>query len=368
MRWRALALVFCVVLTGCAGANFDPVPSPSDGTVSTTAGTPPTDADSVETDGDDAGDSNQKRTDGTSGGGIVADRENPWGESTLTVAIDNEADKSRDFTDELRTALDYWEANSEEYAGYALEYEVVPNAENPDIVVNFVEKVESCPRVENAAGCAPYVTKPSHVSRPMEIDIGSTFSDESIVLVLKHEFGHTLGLNHSSAPQSIMADSATLKTAPQTDAADRPLPWADAEFTVYLGPTPDRDREAVRSQVERALGYFADGADGTVPSNLTFSFVRDRSAADVIIQFPDDLPCQSGASGSCGGVRGIDPDRDGSLEEYDRLLVSMSGIDTEAVGWYVGYWLGYGMGLDESELPPPLRDASYDDRRSRWWA
>ncbi|WP_433626801.1 matrixin family metalloprotease [Halomicrococcus sp. NG-SE-24] len=349
MKWRALVLVALVVLAGCSQVQIDAETTPS-----TTPDTTTHDATTTAAD-EESRQSSAART--------VADRENPWGESTLTVAVENTGAPSRDFTQELQRALGYWENHSEQYAGYPIDYELAPNAENPDLVVRFVEQVESCPRIENAAGCAPYVTEPGHVDRPMHVEVDASFSSNSTVLVLKHELGHTLGLNHSAAPQSIMNHSAALATRQRVDADERALPWADAGFTVYLAPTPDRDRSVVRRQVTNALEYYGRGADGTVPSNLTFEFTRGRSTADVVVRFPDDLPCQSTAS--CGRVSGVDPDRDGKMEEYERLVISIGDVDTEAVGWHVGYWFGYGMGLDDSELPPPLRDD--DQRKSDWW-
>jgi len=347
MRWRSLVLVVLVVLAGCSGIQFDD--DWTDGGTTTV---------------DPAGTS---QTADREARGESVDRDNPWGESTLTVAVENAGAPSRNFTAALQTALGYWERNSEQYAGYPIEYELDPDAENPDLVVRFVDEVDSCPNVEHAAGCAPYVTDPAEVDRPMNVDVDASFGNESTALVLKHELGHTLGLDHDSAPQSIMTGEAMLATAPRRDATERPLPWADSELTVYLGPTPDRDRAAVHEQVSHALAYYADGAAGTVPSNVTFEFTRFRSEADVVVRFPDDLQCTAGTGGSCGSVRGVDPDRDDALEEYQRLNVSIAGVDTEAVGWYVGYWLGYGMGLDEEELAPPLQDDSYRNRRSDWW-
>ena len=104
MQWRALALVALVVLAGCSGWQPDPETA-----TTTTSATP----DATTTVGD--GETRRSSTAGT-----VADRENPWGESTLTVAIENTGAPSRDFTRELRQALGYWENHSEQYAGYPI--------------------------------------------------------------------------------------------------------------------------------------------------------------------------------------------------------------------------------------------------------
>ncbi|UPV76008.1 matrixin family metalloprotease [Halorussus limi] len=295
-------------------------------------------------------------------------RPNPWGEGELTVAINNTANESRNFRPLVSDALDFWSNNSTRFAGFSIDYELEPNASNPDVVVKFVDAIESCANVSEPAGCAPYVTRGGQVSRPISIEVVGSYSNASTRLILKHELGHTLGLNHSAGPQSVMAPTSQLRTLPRPNATERRLPWADADFTVYLDANRTDDAEATREQVRHALDYYAEGANGTVPENVSFAFTQNRSAADVVVEFTENLPCRTGDSGSCGRVRGNDPDGDGALERYDHLRVTLSDIDTEAVGWHVGYWLGYGFGFEEdADWPAPFRNATYEDRRNAWW-
>lgn len=76
-------------------------------------------------------------------------------------------------------------------------------------------------------------------------------------------------------------------------------------------------------------------------------------------------PCGDGDAGSCGLVYGSDPDGDRALEFYNRQEILLKDIDIDAMGWHVGYWLGFSIASadDRSELPKPFQDADYDDRR-----
>ncbi|WP_276299868.1 matrixin family metalloprotease [Halorussus lipolyticus] len=336
--WRTLFVAGLLVLAGCA------TEAPSSATDDRTGGERALTADET------------------------PDRPNPWGDDELTVAINNTANSSRNFRPLVADALDFWANNSTRWAGFAIDYELRPNASNPDIIVEFVDSIESCANVSDPAGCAPYVNYGGGVSRPVTIEVVGSYSNDSTLLILKHELGHTLGLNHTADPQSVMAPSSQLRTLPRPNATERRLPWNDANFSVYLADENATNPGTVREQVRHALDYYARGADGTVPANVSFEFVDNRTEAEVVVELGDQLPCRTGDSGSCGRVRGTDPDGDGALERYDHLRVTVSGLDTEAVGWHVGYWLGYGFGFeDDAEWPDPFRNASYDERRSEWW-
>lgn len=291
----------------------------------------------------------------------------PWGENPVTVAIHQPANDSRNYAPLVRDALRYWEEESRRYAGYSVRYRLEPNASNPDIVVRFVDNVEACATIEEVAGCAPRITDPAQTDRPVGIQVRSGLSNESTRLVVKHELGHTLGLDHEDEPNEVMAANTPLTTLPQPDATARDLPWEDSNLAVYVDYANTSNDPVVREQVRHALDYYERGADGSVPENVTFSTTNNRSAADIYIEFPAESPC-TGDRGSCGYRFGYDMDGDGALEVYNRLRITLTDIGPDETGWHIAYWLGYGFGFDErTDWPGPFRDATPEDRESEWW-
>lgn len=347
MSWRPILLAVLLVLAGCSS-----VPDSPSETTGATDSTP------------DA-DHKPKQSDPPT---PVPDasNSNPWGEDTLVVSIDAPPGDDRNYTSLVRPALAYWSEQSERYA-YPIDYRLDPDASDPDITVSFVERVNTCNNISEAAGCAPYITSGAGISRPAKVQVRTGLSNESTRLVVKHELGHTLGLNHSNAPREVMAANTQLTVLPQPNATERALPWSDSELTVFVDYGNASNVRAVRTQVNHALSYYESGAAGTVPENVSFQVTRNRSEADVIIDFPPESPC-SRRGGSCGYRFGHDVDGDGELETYNRLRVTVTDIDADAVGWHVGYWLGYGFGFAEDrDWAEPFRDATYRERRSNWW-
>lgn len=292
--------------------------------------------------------------------------ESPWGTDPVVVAVDGGG--SRNVTPLVRAAAAYWNENASRYAGYPVEFRIVPDATDPDVRVRFVDGIPDCgvdEDVVDAAGCAPLVTTERPRTAPVEVVRG--LSDDSTVLVLKHEFGHLLGLTHADQPADVMQARAVLYTEPQVDAVDRAFPWRDATFSVWVDVANASDPAGARTQVDRALAYYEDGAPGT-PSNITFRAAETERDAEIVVRYAETSPCGSGP-GSCWVTRGPDPDGDGRIERYDTLRIYVLGVDTDAVGWHVGYWLAQGFGAeDDADKPPPFRDADYRDRRSEWWS
>ena len=342
-----LSLSTLVVLAGCAAPITPDASRATDGGVGAAVG--------VDT------------ATGTTTGTVVSD---PYSGRTLVVAVENPTNGSRDYAPLVRQALDYWEENASRYVGYDVTYRVDPDASDPDLVVSVVDRIDDCGAGEDhSAGCAPFITRPEQFSPPVRVRVVDGLTDESVVRVLIHELGHTLGLGHDDEPQSVMQAKGRLATLPQRDAVNRSFAWESRTLSVHVAVGDGAgDRAVVERQVREALAYFDRGADGTVPEDVSFVRTSDPSAADVVVQVGGATPCDRDA-GSCRRLRGLDPDDDGALESYDRLEVYVVGLEPEAVGWHVGRHLGYSLGLTtDAEYPEPLRTtASYDERRSDWW-
>ncbi|MFC7228458.1 matrixin [Salinirubellus salinus] len=301
----------------------------------------------------------------------LAPGESPFPDRPLVVSVSNEVNQSRDFEPLVAETLAYWEANAEQYAGYEVDYRLDPDATDPDFSVRFVAGIDECGSERgHPAGCAPVVEKRGQFDPPHDVRIQGGFSDASTLAVLKHEFGHTLGLRHDDAPAEVMRAESVLTTLPRTDAVNESYAWNGSELSVYvdLGATPQRDRDELNRQVDETLAYFERGAGETVADDVSFVRTQNRTAADVVIQVGGETPCERDR-GSCRYVGGLDPDGDGRLETFERLEVYVLGLEPEAVGWHVGRHVGYGLSLNtEDEYPEPLQtDASFGERRSDWW-
>lgn len=349
---RVVGLVLLVVLAGCLGplGSGDAVDDPRAGSTET---------------GETAAVEGGEATAASRGSAGTGPGTGPWGERVV-VGVRSSAEPGRDYAALVREATEFWEANAEQYTGYPIQYEVRPDAPDPDLVVEFVETVPDCNGVGDAAGCAPVITDSRQIDRPETVYVRGGLSNSSTVLVVEHELGHTLGLGHDDAPADVMAARSVLYTQPRTDAVDRTFPWRNGSFAVYVDDRNASDPDRADEQIAHALDYYEAGAEG-MPSNLSFSRVDDPDAAQVVVTFTDSSPCGAGA-GSCIETVGPDPDGDGAVETYARIRIVLVSLDTEAVGWHTGYWLAHGLGAEaDADKPAPFRNATYRERRSRWW-
>lgn len=170
----------------------------------------------------------------------------PWEELPVTVTLDDRTETGREgFEELLLDGLAYWEDESEEYAGYEIEYAFEPDHDDADIVVELVEDVQTCSVEDHdreAVGCAPVIDGRAPDTATVEIKDG--FSEDLTLVTIKHEFGHTLGLGHDDDPIEIMS----------SDPADR-IPEYETRVDVH-----ERYRETVE-RINDGTGRFNAGTD-----------------------------------------------------------------------------------------------------------
>lgn len=306
--------------------------------------------------------------------GVVIDpefRENlqqiPWENVTVVVSVENEANPDRNITPMVADAIDYWEGPGAEHAAYTADFDLRPNATDADVEVRFVESVDCKQGYRAYIGCAPRLSPGSDVAGTQVVQVRSGYSDAATDRIVRHEFGHLVGLSHGSEPETLMQPEFEAAERPVTNATDRPFPWREQELMVYVNDgdlTPEKRAETIR-QVAKAIDHYEYDTD-RLPENRSLTLTNERERADIVVSFPEELDCNV-QDGSCHEVSGYDPDIDPALEYYTHYHISISGVETEAVGWHVGYWLGHSLGAESTaDLPATFRNASYEERRN-WW-
>lgn len=292
----------------------------------------------------------------------------PWPASDpVTVRVENEAASDRDFEPLVAETLRWWEARDERVGNYSTDWRLV-DGRKADVTVAVVDRVRDCgdhPDPGSLLGCAPVLQANDPATGDERIRIVAGYTNETTLHVLKHEFGHVYGRNHGMAPRDVMATTIPTTRLPEPNASERSAAWETTTVRVHVDYASfDAPRAAVRRQVDRVLAYYDRGAEGTVPRELDFRRVDDPDAA-VTIRHVDELDCLSG-SGSCGTVAGRDVDADPALEYHTGVDVTVHDLDTAALGWHVGRWLGYGVtgAEDATGLPPAFVPDGAEDRRN----
>lgn len=347
-RWHVLLVVCMMAMTGCAGIS-GPVGESND-TVSTTSPentTPHSSTDENLKNRSDDGDKQETEFEFTEPDETVHP-ENPFGKETLTVSLNHSVD-DRDMAPVVKDSLDYWNENSEEYAGYPVEFHLEENATQPDIEIIFVPYVESCGTNDNETmmGCAPVNT---HVApKTSTVLVEANYTEHTTEETVNHEIGHTLGLTHDDEPQEVMA--AIIETG---SSRSNPAVYVDRQVSYP---------HSVEREVDRALTYVEDGADGSIESSPSFNGVDNRSRADIIIEITaDDTACGSPEYSSC-----IDSDSDRS-EYHDQTVVVLADVETETIGWNIAYNLIVSYVIDHNDIPDDFApDTDYNTRSGSWW-
>ncbi len=344
MDLRVTVTVLLVVLAGCTG--FDsvgtPTPTPQSTDPSDTTATPTPTPTVTETPTPTATPSPTSTPTPTPDPIHPA---NPYGSELLSVYV-NDSMVDRDTSSAVRRALNYWETNSLDYAGYPIEYTLVESRTEADVVISF-EDLTVCgyETVVDGVyyGCADAVDPYGDAPDPVTIEIHYNLSTPQMVSTLIHEFGHTLGLGHSDDPQQYMSEHSPVGT----------------EFDpvrVYVR-SPDADLPlGVENEIEAALYYFTDHESLSDAEEINWTFVDDVENATVAVTYHHtDGPCGFDDGGSCSRT---------GAEYRDQFQVHLVQLD-DTVAWHLAYHLAAQI-FPEGDVPEILSPDTDRSERERF--
>ena len=134
----------------------------------------------------------------------------PFAGKTVTVRIDDESESDHDVRENVRGALEYWEAHAPRYVDFEVAFDVVDD-DDPDMVIRYVDEPSECSGVENFServlGCAPIITPGRRLRGTVRaVVVAGARPFGKIRITTKHEIGHILGLYHDDEPQEIMSN------------------------------------------------------------------------------------------------------------------------------------------------------------------
>lgn len=328
-RWfLAVVLALSMLAAGCSGSGESLPDTPPEPTTVETATTPqpaPTTAESTEA---------ATRT-------TVADTpDNPWEKAPIVVGIRYENDPYQDRSGLVSDAVRFWETDGADYATWEPSFEVDPDATDPDILVEFKDGIDRCEldHPGRVAGCATVLRPDYEPAHPEILEVVPGETRYHTREILKHEFGHILGLGHGDEPIEVMDRSFVPFSR-----------YRAATYSVHIDyPNGHAGDDRSRENVRNALDYYEDGAEGWMQTNVTFEYAEVKESADIRIEVTKRSPA-------------------GSVADFRARTIRLDGLPSTRHGWHVGYWLGFFFGADEvEELPPAFDEPNVDDRRD-WW-
>jgi hypothetical protein len=356
--YRAVFLALLLVLAGC-GSQPSPAPGSGLTPIDTATSSPTPTAKSSAT----ATASPEPTATAT-----PTPPDNPWGVDPITVAI-NDSVAYESVRPQVREALEYWEGNANVTAYRDLNFTLVDDRDEADLVIRVDRSIASCAS-DTANGCSPTPGNDGTFEERPVIRIERGYTADSRARLLKQQLGYVLGLSPGSGIE-IMNPELNLTTIPRTDAFNLSNPWRKSTVYIHVNYSgaPAPTREAHREQVDHALTYYRNGAEGFTPPNVTIERVDSASEADMTVAFAESSTIGERSQFSDAAIFGRDTDDDGRLEVFTKVTIRL-GFDVEGeyrlTAYNLGYWIAYGFAAQPGEYPPPWEDDSIT-YRDDWW-
>lgn len=174
----------------------------------------------------------------------------------LVVGV-NQSAKTKNITPAVRQSIAFWEAKSSEYdETYAAEFELRPDADEPDIIVNDYMSAECSTGVSEKPGCADLIESASmarDVNKPITVFLGLTeiTNQRHLSYTLKHEFAHLLSASHCAQPVWLLGCP---NTAQYEDRSHRTAdsPWRTGPIKIHVNETAQTVTGEILSQYRQS--------------------------------------------------------------------------------------------------------------------
>lgn len=357
MRITPVAVSLLLILAGCSGGEVTQTPTPTG--QEPAAGTPEPTESSTTT--DTATPTERSTPTATP---LPEEARNPWEKQPVTVAIVKEHDESRNFEPQVREALEFWQQNATNATSFGIRYRLIEDSEEADIIIRLVKDISACgfEADEETVGCAPRLTHIGAAEERTDVRIETGYDNESTITIIKHELGHTLGLDHNDEDSHwFMAAKISVGTFPQPDLDERDWKWNKNTLNVYadVDVAADHRHEKLREEIRQMVSTYNNYDHEKIPANATIQMVDDRARADIVVKIVEETP-----SGDYSDAEfwGIDPDGDHKLEYYSNVTIYIRDEYHDDAGEYAGFWMGWALYADSNrELPHPYRPENLGD-------
>lgn len=154
---------------------------------------------------------------------------NPWQTDSVVVSVthQNRSTPPTRYVNVVRSATTYWNDHYTTYSPFQqLQFVVRPNATNADIRVSITESITHCngTTTERIIGCGELYNPGDIAQTPTLVKIEAGYTTAFTTTLVRHEFGHLLGVKHGDEPMPLM--STTIEPVPlnESNASERSPP------------------------------------------------------------------------------------------------------------------------------------------------